>query len=307
VSGSSAKEVFSRDEACRYLHISERQLASWERQQLVPASQQLRFPDLLALKTLAELRRSRVAPATIKKAVVALRKTVGHVGDPLRELRIYAQGSKIRVDIDGQTMEPVSGQLLLDFGAEEIKTLLAFPRAEEGAGESSARRQKREFEAEALFEQALRMEQSAAPLADIIAIYERAIEVDPNSTGALVNLGTLYFNARRYNDAERYYKRALEVDPEYALAHFNLGNLYDERGDRARAMQHYLEALRSNPSYADAHYNVALLYQNSGQKMKAARHWREYLKTDPGSSWAAVARRELEKIKSDTIVQGGGE
>jgi tetratricopeptide (TPR) repeat protein len=303
VSGSSAKEIFSRDEACRYLHISERQLASWERQQLVPPSQQLRFPDLLALKTLAELRRSRVAPATIKKAVVALRKTVGHVGDPLRELKIYAQGSKIRVDIDGLTMEPVSGQLLLDFGAEEIKTLLAFPRAE-GSG---AQRHKREFEAEALFEQALRMEQTGAPTADIIATYERAIDADPNSTGALVNLGTLYFNARKHNDAERYYTRALEVDPEYALAHFNLGNLYDERGDRARAMQHYLEALRSNPSYADAHYNLALLYQNSGQKMKAARHWREYLKTDPGSSWAAVARRELEKIKNDTIVQGGGE
>jgi Tfp pilus assembly protein PilF len=306
VSGFSAKEVFSRDEACRYLHISERQLASWERQQLIPASQQLRFPDLLALKTLAQLRRSRVAPATIKKAVVALRKTVGDAGDPLRELRIYAQGSKIRVDIDGRTMEPVSGQLLLDFGAEEIKTLLAFPRAK-GSGEPAARRQKREFEAEALFEQALRMEQAGALPADIIATYEQAIEVDPNSTGALVNLGTLYFNARKHNDAERYYKRALEVDPEYALAHFNLANLYDERGDRSRATQHYLEALRSNPSYADAHYNIALLYQNSGQKMKAARHWREYLKTDPGSSWAAVARRELEKIKNDTIVQGGGE
>jgi tetratricopeptide (TPR) repeat protein len=306
VSGSSTKEIFSRDEVCRYLHISERQLASWERQQLVPASQQLRFQDLLALKTLAELRRSRVAPATIRKAVVALRKTVGHVGDPLRELRIYAQGSKIRVDIDGRTMEPVSGQLLLDFGAEEIKTLLAFPRAERPQ-EPAARRHKREFEAEALFEQALRLEQSGAPFADIVATYEGAIEADPNSTGALVNLGTLYFNARKYNDAEKYYKRALEVDPGYALAHFNLGNLYDERGDRTRAMQHYVDALRSNPSYADAHYNLALLYQNSGQKMKAARHWREYLKTDPGSSWAAVARRELEKIKNDTIVQGGGE
>ncbi len=306
MSGSSAKETFSRDEACRYLHITERQLASWERQELVPAAEHFRFPDLLALKTLAELRRSRVAPATIRKAVAALRKTVSHVGDPLRELRIYAQGSKIRVDIDGRTMEPVSGQLLLDFGAEEIRTLLAFPRARSGA-EPSGKRQQRAFEAEALFEQALEMEQSGAPQADVVATYERSIELDPNSTGALVNLGTLYFNARKHQEAERYYKRALEVDPQYALAHFNLGNLYDERGDRGRAMQHYLEALRSNPSYADAHYNLALLYQNQGHKMKAARHWREYLKADPGSSWAAVARRELEKIKNDTIVHGGGE
>ncbi len=306
MSGSSAKETFSRDEACRYLQISQRQLASWERQQLIPASQQLQFPDLLALQTLVKLRRSRIAPATIRKAVVALKKTVGHVGDPLRELKIYAQGSKIRVDVDGQTMEPVSGQLLLDFGAEEIRTLLSFPRTE-APGASAARKQKREFEAEALFEQALQMEHTGAPMDDVIAIYERALELDPDSTGALVNLGTVYFNARRYPAAERHYKRALEVDPDYALAHFNLGNLYDERGDRTRAMQHYLEALRSNPSYSDAHYNLALLYQNTGQKMKAARHWREYLKADPGSSWSAVARRELEKIKADTILQGRGE
>jgi tetratricopeptide (TPR) repeat protein len=303
VSGSSAKEIFSRDEACRYLRISERQLASWERQQLVPASEHFRLPDLMALKTLAELRRSRVAPVTIRKAVTALRKTMRHAGDPLREFRIYAQGSKIRVDIEGQPMEPVSGQLLLDFDAEEIKTLLAFPRADR-SGEGQARRVKRQFEAEALFEQALQMEQNGAPLADIVATYERALDADPKSTGALVNLGTVYFNARDYHQAERYYKLAIEVDRDYALAHFNLANLYDERGDRPRAMGHYIEALRSNPGYADAHYNLALLYQNMGQKLKAARHWREYLKADPGSSWAAVARRELEKIKNDTIVPG---
>jgi tetratricopeptide (TPR) repeat protein len=287
------------------LRISERQLASWERQELVPAAEEFGFSDLLALKTLAELRRSHVSPATIRKAMHALRRTMRHVRDPLKELRIYAQGSQIRVDIDGGTMEPVSGQLLLDFDAEVIKTLLAFPRGDRG--DASSRRKKREFEAEALFEQALQMEQTGAPLEDLVAAYERAIELDPNSTGALVNLGTLFFNARQYNDAERHYKKAVAVDGDYALAHFNLGNLYDERGDRPRALQHYLQALRSNPAYADAHYNVALLYQNIGQAMKAVRHWREYLKLDPGSAWAAVARRELQKIKSDTIVRGGGE
>jgi hypothetical protein len=39
--------------------------------------------------------------------------------------------------------------------------------------------------------------------------------------------------------------------------------------------------------------------------MKAVRHWQAYLKLDPNSSWAAIARRELEKIKSATILRGG--
>jgi tetratricopeptide (TPR) repeat protein len=120
-----------------------------------------------------------------------------------------------------------------------------------------------------------------------------------------VNLGTIYFNARSFTKAETYYRRALEIDSDYALAHFNLANLYDERGERAKALHHYLEALKQNSGYADAHYNLALLYQSAGETMKAVRHWQVYLKLDPASSWAAIARRELERLKSSTIVQGG--
>jgi tetratricopeptide (TPR) repeat protein len=94
------------------------------------------------------------------------------------------------------------------------------------------------------------------------------------------------------------------VDPHYALAHFNLGNLYDERGDRSEALNHYLAALGLHPDYADANYNVALLYQSIGQPLKAVRHWKLYLKLDPNSSWAAIARRELAKLKASTIVRG---
>jgi tetratricopeptide (TPR) repeat protein len=160
------------------------------------------------------------------------------------------------------------------------------------------------IEAEFWFQKALDLEQSGAPAEEIIWAYERASELDEQSAGALVNLGTLHFNARRWADAERYYRRALDADPNYALAHFNLGNLYDERGDRPRALNHYLAAIRLHPSYADAHYNIALLYQTSGQVMKAVRHWRIYLKLDPGSSWAIIARRELEKLRKATILDG---
>jgi tetratricopeptide (TPR) repeat protein len=113
----------------------------------------------------------------------------------------------------------------------------------------------------------------------------------------------VYFNARDWREAERNYRKALEVDPEYALAHFNLGNLFDERGNRNEALSHYLAALQIHPSYADAHYNVALLYQSISQSLKAVRHWKLYLKLDPSSSWAAIARRELSKLKESTIVR----
>jgi tetratricopeptide (TPR) repeat protein len=186
---------------------------------------------------------------------------------------------------------------------------VAFPgrdQKQEQVNAKGSSKQGRRVEAERWFERGLELEQSGAPLDDVIKAYQQALAIDPNSAGALVNLGTVYFNARALRDAERYYRDALTADPEYALAHFNLGNLYDETGDRAKALDHYQNALRLNANYADAHYNIALLYQCLGQPLKAVRHWKLYLKLDPGSSWAAIARRELAKLRDSTIVKGAG-
>lgn len=299
----ATKQAYSREVVLRLLGISTRQLRSWEKQNFVSSSGSFSFSDLLALRTLVALRESRIAPAQIRKALDAVRKRLRDVHNPLTELKIYSQGKRIRVQFEGQTMEPISGQLLLDFDEAEINKLLSFPAQTEkqsGAGQGQSPRR----QAEHWFEKGLELEQTGAPMEEIIEAYNKAAEIDPGSAGALVNLGTVYFNARDWREAERHYRKALEVDPEYALAHFNLGNLFDERGDRSTALSHYQAALRIHPNYADAHYNVALLYQSSGQPLKAVRHWKLYLKLDPSSSWAAIARRELEKLKDSTIVRG---
>jgi tetratricopeptide (TPR) repeat protein len=285
------------------LDISSRQLHSWEKQSLVPSTGSYTFSDLLALRTLMELRDSKIPPAQIRKALDALRKRLRDVHNPLTELKIYSHGKKIQVQFEGQRMEPISGQLLLDFDAAEIKKLLSFPGQTEKQATPGEKHKSRR-EAEHWFERGLELEQTGAPMEEIVAAYQTAAQRDPGSAGALVNLGTVYFNARDWREAERYYRRALEVDPEYALAHFNLGNLFDERGHRSEALSHYLSALRIHPHYADAHYNIALLYQSTGQPLKAVHHWKLYLQLDPSSSWSNIARRELAKLKDLTIVRG---
>jgi len=301
VPAAAAKQAYSRHEVLRLLRVSERQLRSWEKQNLVSPNSSFTFSDILALRTLIGLRKSHVPAAKVRKAIEALKKKLGEGQNPLTELKIYSQGKKIQVQFAGKKMEPISGQLLLDFDEAEIKKLLAFPNLDEPRPLSGPQARR---EAEHWFERGLELEQSGADKQEVIEAYRKASEIDPTSAGALVNLGTVHFNAREWHEAERNYRRAVEVDPDYALAHFNLGNLYDERGDRTQALHHYMAALRIHPAYADAHYNVALLYQSIGQPLKAVRHWKLYLKFDPTSSWAAIARRELEKLKASTIVRG---
>jgi tetratricopeptide (TPR) repeat protein len=295
--------AYTRKEVCRLLKLENRQLKSWERQQLIPEASVYSFSDLLILKKLARLRSEHAHPRLMKQALHKLRDVLRKLPELERDVQVYKEGRRVLIQIGKQKMEPTSGQLLFDFAEEEINKLLQLP-ASQKSGASIAERLRSKLEADEWFERGLELEQTGAPYEQIIEAYQKSAELDPQSAGALVNLGTVFFNGHAWADAEVQYKKALELDPSYALAHFNLGNLYDERGDSQSALHHYHEALKQHAHYADAHYNLALLYQGIRDYLNAMRHWRAYLKLDPQSSWSQIARRELEKLESMTVVKG---
>jgi len=295
--------AFSRKEVCRLLKVEPRQLRSWERQRLIPELSQYKFRDLLKLKRLVRLRQEKANPRLLKQALDSLEGYIKDSPELSEDVQVYTEGRRVRIQIGRQKLEANSGQLLFDFGEEEISKLLQLPGAKQNATEVAAKLRNK-LEADRWFEHALELEQQGAEYDQIIDAYQKAAELDPQSAGAEVNLGTVFFNGHAWSDAENHYKKALEIDPEYALAHFNLGNLYDEQGDQVLALEHYREALRLHPNYADAHYNMALLHQSRRDVMGALRHWRAYLKLDPTSTWAKIARRELSKLEAVTIVRG---
>lgn len=276
-------------------------MAAWEEHGFVERASEYAFTELIALRTLVELRRNRVKPQRIREALDSLRAKMGGIRNPLTELKVYLDGRRLAVRVGSQRMLAATGQLLLDFDREEMQRLLSFPpRAAEEA--KAARRR----EAEQSFEKGLHLEQSGAPAAQVLPHYLRAAELDPANPSVHVNLGTLYYHEKKWTEAEQHYRLAIEARADYPLAHFNLGNLYDELGDWVQALEHYLVALRLEPGYADAHYNLALLYQSHGEPLKAVRHWRSYLKLDPSGYWAGIARRELGRLRQESIVQGAG-
>jgi tetratricopeptide (TPR) repeat protein len=298
-----SKQSWAREDILRVLNITARQLQSWEKQELIPKLKTYAFGEMVALRTLAKMREGRVPAERIRRSVASLRAKLKGIDNPLTELKVFIDGKRIGVQLAGQKMDSISGQLLLDFDANEIKRMLSFPTAPSAATAAKASRTLR-AEGEHWFQKGLELEQAGVPRDEIIAAYKKAIELDPASAGALVNLGTIYFHARDWTKAEKYYQQAVESDPSYALAHFNLGNLYDERNERQKARSHYEEALRLRDNYADAHYNLALLHQADGHFMKAVMHWKTYLKLDPASNWSAIAKRELEKLRRVTVVEG---
>jgi len=277
------------------LAISDQQLRGWQRHGFIPTADVFSFSDLIALRALQKLRENRIPSKQIGRALVSLKRKLSDVDSPLSELKIISDGRSITVLIAGQKMEAISGQMLFDFDTAEIGAVRAFP-AKATASKVD------EKQAEFWFQRGLQMEESDAPISDAMEAYKKAIELNPGAAGALVNLGTIHYHLRKFKEAENYYQKAVEVDPRYSLAHFNLGNLCDERGQIEKAFEHYALALKLNPDYADAHYNVALLCEQTGDFLKATKHWKAYLKVDATSSWAGIARRQLEKLRHITVV-----
>ncbi len=303
VADPGASSGYSRLEVCRLLGIAESVLEDWERHGFLPKCTHYGFRELVALKTLRELRRNRYRPERIRLIVESLREKLQHIQNPLTELKIFTDGRRLAVQVDGGRMEPLTGQLLLNFDREELKQLLQFPgrKAEDELAKAMAAKR---FEADRWFEKGVEVEQTGGPAERAISAYEKAIEADPGHAGSLVNLGTIHFHLEDWRRAEECYNRAIESSPDYALAHFNLGNLRDEVGNRKGALECYLTAMRLDPGYADAHYNAALLYQHLGEPLKALKHWRTYLKLDPQGYWAAIARRELARARAEAVVPG---
>lgn len=276
------------------VNVTERQLRAWEKQGLVKAGVSFGFSDLVALKTLKKLRELRIAPMRIQRAVTSLKSKLENIDYPLAQLRITAEGRRITVHVAGDRMEPITGQLLFNFDAQEIEKLRSFPVRVEAEPVSGVGQERL---SEHWFQRGLALEEAGAPVEEAVAAYRQAVDANPNAPGALVNLGTIAFRAKKMKEAESYYRRALAADPAYPLAHFNLGNLHDELGLMGEARRHYLEAVRLNPRYADAYFNLALLAEREGELLQAIGYWNTYLKLDSTSSWAGAARKQLDRLK----------
>jgi predicted O-linked N-acetylglucosamine transferase (SPINDLY family) len=93
----------------------------------------------------------------------------------------------------------------------------------------------------------------------------RAIAVNPNIAPYHLNLGRVYHESQRLDEAIACYRRALQLQPDFAEVHFNLGNALAGQGQVAEAAACYRRTVQLKPDFADAHNNLghAFLAQNN--------------------------------------------
>ena len=279
---------YSRQDAIRILHLETSQLLGWERAGLMPAKPEYGFADLAQLRTLRDLRARRISAKSIRASLEAMQRVSG-LRNALQEASAAGKGSRLRFRHAGSLVDPLTQQMAFDFDVDPEQRLQVAGTAGQMLGRQIARVQE-------LFLQAVRQEENPAKLSDAIDTYEGILRIRPDHAPALINLGTIHYNARSYGLAEKMYRQATEADPEYALAFFDLGNVLDEMKRLPEATEAYQRAVGLVPHYADAHYNLALSYERQGQRRRALRHWLKYARLDPVGPWSAHAKGQARKI-----------
>jgi tetratricopeptide (TPR) repeat protein len=303
------------------MRASERQLSMWERNGLIQAShvpeftpsnrtarndklrhvgqdQQPRytFADVSALKSLLKLRQGGISLKQLRSFHEKLRTGLSSaaVSRAWNDLQIQTHGKRISVSYQGRRMEPLTGQLLLEFSSLREQPRLR--RIDTAPQHHRSREAERRARADRLFLAGLRYEEQPETIVKAIRAYRKATELNPRAVGAFINLGTIHYHQGSLEEAEKYYRAALALNPGSALVHFNLGNLLEEQGRWEAAQSYYEEAIRLDSRYPDPRFNLAMIYERLGRHGKACQQWRAYLKLDSESRWAAYAREKLSQI-----------
>ncbi|GEA61705.1 tetratricopeptide repeat protein [Vibrio comitans] len=123
--------------------------------------------------------------------------------------------------------------------------------------------------------------------------YERALEINPNSTQAIINLGYSHYMSGSYYLAQRITNRALKRDPENEKALNNLALIYIALGDNRQA----LNIFKRNMTTFEALNNVGYFLMLRGKPDEAIPFFQQAIDKNP--SYYKVANENLERALSE--------
>lgn len=127
---------------------------------------------------------------------------------------------------------------------------------------------------------------------EAVAAFRKAVEAQPDSARARINLGSTLGLLGQVEEAKAQYREALRLAPDSATAHFNLGLLLVREGDLEEAVEHFDQAVVEAQDDHAAHLELARTLRRLGRGEEALPHY------------TAAAR--LDRFDENTWLEGAG-
>ena len=114
-----------------------------------------------------------------------------------------------------------------------------------------------------------------------------------------VELGNLYFEAERYDEAIKWYGDAIKLSPKDVNVSTDLGVSYYYSNQPDKALEQFNHSLAIDPKHGKTLLNVGIVKAFGKQDLDgAARAWQEVIKLSPDSPEGLAAKRALDSLQS---------
>ncbi len=133
---------------------------------------------------------------------------------------------------------------------------------------------------------------------DEVAALESLAKRQPGDVAARVELGNLYMDAERWDEAIRWYREALAVNPGLVETATDLGACLVRAGQPAEGLAEFERVLAVDPGSRNALYNKGIALLQMGRGADAAAAWEELLKRYPADPQLSGLRGRIDQIRS---------
>ena len=102
-----------------------------------------------------------------------------------------------------------------------------------------------------------------------IKAYNKALEFNPNSEAALVNIAVAHFQNKNTKQAIENFQKVLAINPKKKIALYNLGLIAEMNGDYSAAQSLFEKYFALDSEDVSLNFRLANLYYNKGEFEKA--------------------------------------
>jgi tetratricopeptide (TPR) repeat protein len=132
-----------------------------------------------------------------------------------------------------------------------------------------------------------------------IGYFQRALQIDPAHTIALLNLGNAYRQNKDWAAARESLQKALDLSAEDPETNYSLGMVYAQLGDTDRAYDSLKKALALRPVYPEALNNLGVLYLRTRRPQEAIASFEESIRVAPAYDQSYLNLARVYTILSD--------
>jgi len=102
-----------------------------------------------------------------------------------------------------------------------------------------------------------------------------------NHADAWMNLGMVYYQTQRYQEAINALSKSLEIDPSRTALYYNFGLVLEKISNFGQAVNAYQQTIALNPHHTDAYNNLGNIFLQTGHIQEAEAVYRQAIKENP--------------------------